>query len=91
MITYDNVLPFDRSSNSRVSFQIYLLTDSIKSFVAFNFGSCPTDLYFSSAAGLNYNNEGIFEKFIIPKGKECLSSNVGKTGVWVLEVTSNLL
>ena len=44
MITYDNVLPYETSSNSRVSFQIFLLTDSIKSYVIFKYTSCPIDL-----------------------------------------------
>ena len=89
MITYDNVLPHDISSNSRVSFQIYLLTDSIKSYVIFKYTSCPTDLFLLRPSGLNSNNNGNLIEILIPQGKECSLSNVKQKGVWVSEVTTN--
>ena len=89
MITYDNVLPFDRSSNSRVSFQIYLLTDSIKSYVIFKYTSCPNDLTLEASSGLNSNNNGNLTEILIPQDQECSSSNVKQKGFWVSEVTTN--
>jgi hypothetical protein len=89
MITYDNVLPFFRSSASVTSFQIYLSTDSVKSFVTFNFKSCPTDLTLEASSGLNYNrNDGILQEVIIANGEQCKGSNVGQKGIWVSDVTS---
>ena len=88
VIKYDNLLPhIDAGSNSRVSFQIYLLTDSIKSYVIFKFTSCPADLNQLASAGLNFENEGKWEEIPIYNGKECLLSNVGQNGVWISEVT----
>jgi hypothetical protein len=90
MITYDNVLPFYSSIyNSRVSFQIYLSTDPMKSFVTFKFKSCPTDLTLEAASGLNYKRiDGSLQEVIIENGQQCTGSNVGQTGVWVSDVTS---
>jgi hypothetical protein len=89
MITYDNVLPYYKyASNSMTSFQIYLSTDSVKSFVAFKFKSCPTDLELK-ASGLNYIGiDGSLQEVIIPNDQQCIGSNVGQTGVWVSDVTS---
>jgi hypothetical protein len=88
MITYDNVLPFERSSNSRVSFQIYLLTDSIKSYVIFKYTSCPTDLTLKTSSGLAYKEESdLLGRSIIAKDQHCFNSNVKQDGVWVSEVT----
>jgi hypothetical protein len=86
MITYDNVLPDSSDSTSRVSFQIYLSTDLVKSFVTFKFKSCPTDLNYFSLSGLVYkpNLKGIK----IVDGQQCIGSNVGQMGVWVSDVTS---
>jgi hypothetical protein len=88
MITYENVLPFDPSFNSRVSFQIYLLTDSVNSYVIFKYTSCPTDLTLNAPSGLNSNKSGKLVEISIPKNKECSSSNVKQKGVWVSEVTT---
>ena len=87
MITYDNVLSYYFPSlNSRISFQIYLLTDSVKSYVIFKYTSCPTDLTLWASSGLNSNNNGILTEISIPKDKECSLSNVKQKGVWVSEV-----
>jgi hypothetical protein len=90
MITYDNVLPFYESiSNSRVSFQIYLSTDFVKSLVAFKFKSCPTDLALEASSGLNYKRiDGSLQEVKIDDSQQCKGSNVGQTGVWVSDVTS---
>jgi hypothetical protein len=88
MITYDNVLPFERSSNSRVSFQIYLLKNSFKSYVIFKYTSCPTDLNQLTPSGLlNINNKGILEEILLIKNQECSSSNVNIKGTWGINVT----
>jgi hypothetical protein len=88
MITYDNVLPYYRSSASLTSFQIYLSTDSDKSFVTFKFKSCPTDLDFYAPSGLNYKRiDGNLKEVKIIDSQQCIGSNVGQTGVWV-SVTS---
>ena len=66
MITYDNVLPFNTWSNSSVSFQIFLLADSFKSYVIFKYTSCPTDLDLWAPSGLlNINNKAILEEIHI--------------------------
>ncbi len=90
MITYDNVLPYyPSSSTSRTSFQIYLSTDSVKSFVVFKFKSCPKDLTLRASSGLNYKRiDGSLQEVIIPNGQQCTGSNLGQTGVWVSDVTS---
>ncbi len=71
MITYDNVLPHYYVSTSVASFQIYLSTDSVKSFVTFKFKSCPKDLEYYSSSGLNYRriNESL-QEVIIPNGQQ---------------------
>jgi hypothetical protein len=90
MITYDNVLSYYfPGSNSRVSFQLYLLTDFVKSYVIFKYASCPTDLILWAPSGLNSNNNGNLEEILIQQGKECSLSNVKQKGVWVSEVTTN--
>jgi hypothetical protein len=90
MITYDNVLPFSSASSSVASFQMYLSTDSVKSFVAFTFKSCPTDLTLKASSGLNYKRiNGDFQELIIENGQQCIGSNIGHVGVWVYDVTSN--
>jgi hypothetical protein len=91
MITYDNVLPYAYDSSSSVaSFQIYLSTDSVKSFVTFKFKSCPNDMALRASSGLNYKRiDGSFHEVIIANGQQCTGSNVGQTGVWVHDVTIN--
>jgi hypothetical protein len=86
MITYDNVLPYSNDSNSGVSFQIYLSTDFVKSFVTFKFKSCPTDLNYFSSSGLVYKPK--LKGIKIVDGQQCIGSNVGQIGVWVSEVTT---
>ena len=90
MITFDNVLPFG-NSNSRISFQIFLLTDSIKPYVTFKYTSCPNDLTVLASSGLNYNNDRKLEEFLIGYYQECTSSNVKQDGIWVIEVNNYLL
>ncbi len=93
MITYDNVSPFDlanveSSRVSRVSFQIYLLADSLTSFVIFKYKSCPSDITLLSLSGLNHrNNANNLDEINIIDGQLCTFSNVKQTGVWVSEVT----
>jgi len=87
MITYDEVLSYDKNSKSRVSFQIFLSTDSKMSYVVFRFKSCPTDLTLRSSAGINHKNLETLNEVTIDY-QHCSSSNVGQTGVWVIEVTS---
>jgi hypothetical protein len=91
MVTYDNVLPYSWSSEltSITSFQIYLSTDSVKSFVTFKFKSCPKDLTLQSSSGLNYKRiNGSLQEVIIANGQQCTGSNLGQAGVWVSDVTS---
>ena len=89
MITYDNVLPSYIYSTSVTSFQIYLSTDFVKSFVIFKFKSCPIGLTLQSSSGLNYKRiNGNLQEVIIYNGQQCTGSNVGQTGVWVSDVTS---
>ena len=87
IVTYDSVL-LTTNSDSRVSFQIFLLTDSIKSYVIFKFTSCPSGLTLRALSGLTFNYNGRLKTLIIPNYQHCISSNVGQTGVWVTEVTS---
>lgn len=86
IVTFDNVLT--DNSDSRVSFQISLLTDSIKSYVIFKFTSCPTDLTLRGVPGLTHNYNDNLRQLIIPENHHCTSSNIGQSGVWVTEVTS---
>jgi hypothetical protein len=90
MITYDNVLPpFWSASASITSFQIYLSTDFVKSFVAFKFKSCPKDLIYYALSGLNYKRiDGSLQEVIIPNGQQCSGTNVGQAGVWVSDLNS---
>jgi hypothetical protein len=89
MITYDNVLPFELTSTSVASFQIYLSTDFVKSFVTFKFKSCPKDLTLQSSSGLNYKSgDGSLKEIKIFDGQQCIGSNVGQTGVWVNDLNS---
>jgi len=90
MITYDNVLPYlSFASSSVTSFQMYLSTDSVQSFVTLKYKSCPTDLNFYTSSGLNYKRiDGSLQEVIIANGQQCFGSNVGQTGVWVSDVTS---
>jgi hypothetical protein len=88
MITYDEVLSYDKNSKSRVSFQIFLSTDSEKSYVVFRFKSCPTDLTIRSSTGVNHKYLETLNEVTIDYDQHCSSSNVGQTGVWVIEVTS---
>jgi hypothetical protein len=89
VITYDEVLPNDKSLNSRFSFQVYLSTDSIKSYVLYKYKACPSDLALKASSGLTHNNTGTLKEVIIDHGQQCTSSNVGQTGVWVIEVTNS--
>ena len=88
MITYDEVLSYDKNSKSRVSFQLFLSTDFKISYVVFRFKSCPTDLTMRSSTGINHENLEAFNEVSIDYDQHCSSSNIGQTGVWVIEVTS---
>jgi len=88
LITYDSVLPNSKSFNTGVSFQIFLATDSVNSYVTFKYTSCPSDLNSYSSSGLKYNNGGKSEELFINNNQQCNSSNVRQTGVWVKDVTS---
>ncbi len=92
MITYDNVLlHIYEGSNSKVSFQIFLLIDSvaIKSYVVVKYTSCPSDKLLEISSGLlNINNKGILEEILLIKNQECSSSNVNISGTWVINVTN---
>jgi hypothetical protein len=90
IVTYGNVLqPFGSSSTSGASFQIYLSTDTVKSFVTFKFKSCPKDLIYHSPSGLNYKRiDGNLQEIHLINGQQCTESNVGYAGVWVSDVTS---
>jgi hypothetical protein len=90
MITYDNVLPLKPLSTSSASFQIFLSNDFVKSIVIFKFKSCPKDLSYYSSPGLNYKRiDGSLQEVIIAFNQQCIGSNVGQTGVWVIDVTSS--
>jgi hypothetical protein len=89
MITYDNVLPLDSNSISITSFQIFLSTDSVKSFVTLKFKTCPSIQELYSSSGLNYRKfDGKLQEVIVPNGKQCTESNVGQEGVWVSDVST---
>jgi hypothetical protein len=91
MVTYDEILPVNSLLNSRVSFQIYLLSFASisKSFVIFKFNSCPNSDTLLSSSGINFkNNASALQEVIIINGQQCTSSNVNQTGVWVTETTS---
>jgi hypothetical protein len=89
MVTYDQVSSYDKSSGSKVSFQVFLLADSSKSYIAYKFNSCPADLTLKASIGLNQKQgTGILKEVTIDNGQQCSNSNVGQTGVWVSEVTS---
>lgn len=91
MITYDDVLPYDTSSLSLTKFQLFLLTETIKSYIIFKFISCPAGISANSLSGLNHKkNEGNLQEIIINDGQQCTSTNVNQTGIWVSEVTNSL-
>lgn len=90
MITYDEVLTSDETNSlSMASFQIFLSTNTLKSYATFKFKSCLADLYLRVSSGLTHNNMGSLKEVRIADGQQCISSNVGQTGVWVSEVTSS--
>ena len=85
MITYDRVMNSFDSSNL-TTFQIFISSNSAKSFVAFKYITCQASII--SRSGLNHHNQmGTWTEeptFDNP----CESSNVGHTGVWVFDVTN---
>ena len=89
MITYDDVLPTDLIDfSSRAWFQIFLVTNTDQSYVILKYKSClTTNLILKAPSGLNHMLK-IFLQVNLPAGQECISSNVGATGVWVTEVTN---
>jgi hypothetical protein len=88
VITYNDVLTANDKVNSKASFQIFILSDLIRSYVIFKFKSCLNDLTLYSSSGLYHDNMGYYSEDIIPNNQECTWSNVGQVGVWVTEVTS---
>jgi hypothetical protein len=65
----------------------------VTSFVIFKFKSCPNDISplntfgFGLKSGLRYiNNERSFQDVKIDEGEQCVKSNVGQMGVWVIEL-----
>jgi len=89
MITYDRVLSYDLTSNSKASFQVFLLTDSIQSYVIFKFILCPSDLTIKAPSGLNLKLDTTALKEVsIDNNQQCTLSNVGQMGVWVIEATN---
>jgi len=89
MITYDRVLSYDLTSNSKASFQVFLLTDSIQSYVIFKFILCPSDLTIKAPSGLNLKlDTAALKEVSIYNNQQCTLSNVGQMGVWVIEATN---
>ncbi len=84
MITYDQVMVLDQ--DYRVSFQIFLSTNSITSYVTFKYISCPIGIKLNGSSGLNYKTSDNMQEIIIVDGQQCKSSNVDQKGVWVSEV-----
>ena len=88
MIIYDNIfLDEYKSPTSRAAFQIFLATDSKKSYVLLKYTLCPTYISLEASSGLNYINESSFQESIILHGQQCTGSNIDQEGVWVYEVT----
>ena len=87
MITYDEVMSYDLSSFLKVSFQVFLYTDTVKSFVAYKYKLCATELTLKAPSGLSHKYNP--EKIVIENGQQCTSSNVGQPGLWVFEVTES--
>ena len=92
MITYDEVFNSGWDGSSfPVSFQIFLYSghnnkayESSSSYVTFKYKSCSVCIGNECAlSGFNYNNAGSLQELVIPYGQECVSSNVGQTGIWV--------
>jgi len=47
------------------------------------------DLFYDSSPGLNYKRtDGGLGEIKIFDGQQCIGSNVGQAGVWVIDVTS---
>ena len=92
MITYDQVLSYDKTSNGKASFQVFLLANFLKSYAIFKFIQCPAELTLKASSGLNHkasiNNASTLKEITIDNGQQCTSSNVGQTGIWVIEVTN---
>jgi hypothetical protein len=91
MITYDNVLHFNTGLWNQTKFQIFLLSDNIKSYVIFQYITCPSDLKVLAKSGLNYEYVGKTKEIIIEDSQQCNSSNVLRAGIWVSEVTESSL
>jgi hypothetical protein len=84
MITYDNVMTFSQPSTSIASFQIFLLSDSSSNtYVTFSYKSCLSGLTLLSPSGLTFRNGTI-----IRIDQQCTSSNVGQTGIWIMNIAS---
>jgi hypothetical protein len=81
MITYDGV--YIVSGYDTASFQIFLLTNFLKTYVIFQYASCLNGLSLLSPSGLNFLVSGSLKQIIIEN--QCDSTNVNQTGVWVYE------
>jgi hypothetical protein len=90
MITYDKVLHHSGTYNTTVmgSFQIFLLTDSASynSYVIFMYASCLNGIGLNVPSGLAFTTASNFQQVTI--ANQCASSNVGRTGKWVMSLTS---
>jgi len=81
MITYDGVYCASGTGLETASFQIFLLADSSKSYVIFQYTSCLNGLSLLTPSGLTFagsSNEILIED-------QCNSTNVKEPGVWAYE------
>jgi len=81
MITYDGV--YNNGGFDTASFQIFLSTNFLKTYVIFQYTSCLDGLTLLSSSGLNFLVSGSLKQIIIEN--QCDSTNVNETGVWVYE------
>ena len=92
LITYDNVLTSDKTSNLTVSFQIFLITEDARSYVKFKYTSCPKFLKPLASSGVNYkNNMDELQEVVIENDSECTLSNVMASGIWLMNVTNTAI
>lgn len=90
-ITFDEVWEYYASNRNPItpaSFQIFLVSDDIMSYVIFKYTSCLKGETLLASSGLNHNNQGILESVNIIDGEQCTGSNVNERGVWVFEAKS---
>ena len=84
VVTYSSVQSFfDR--NDMANFQIILSTDSIKSYVTLNYGSCLKILTSTLITEIDYLNS-ILNLVTLSIVNPCTSSNVNLAGKWIFNV-----